>query len=115
MHKTKHADTETNFVVTVGFTTKVDHQTTSKIWSFFRPQIIMILKVTAVAGIIINFLSYPSLSSLFVLSTALHNRNFKQWCTGVKMNDRERTFSGARRDKCTGEMFSSSGCVLTTV
>ena len=25
-------DTETNFVVTVGFMTKVDHQTTSKIW-----------------------------------------------------------------------------------
>ena len=25
------ADTETNFVVSVGFTTKVDHQTTSKI------------------------------------------------------------------------------------
>ena len=30
MHKAK-TDTETNFVVTVGFTTKVDHQTTSKI------------------------------------------------------------------------------------
>ena len=29
-------DTETNFVVTVGFTTKVDHQTTSTIWSKFR-------------------------------------------------------------------------------
>ena len=30
-------DTETNFVVTVGFTTKVDHQTTSKIsYSFHR-------------------------------------------------------------------------------
>ena len=29
-------DTETNFVVTVGFTTKVDHQTTSKIWLEFR-------------------------------------------------------------------------------
>ena len=28
-------DTETNFVVTVGFTTKVDHQTTSKIWYIF--------------------------------------------------------------------------------
>ena len=25
-------DTETNFIVTVDFTTKVDHQTTSKIW-----------------------------------------------------------------------------------
>ena len=30
MHKAK-TDTETNFVVTVDFTTKVDHQTTSKI------------------------------------------------------------------------------------
>ena len=29
-------DTETNFVVTVGFTTKVDHQTTSKISRDFR-------------------------------------------------------------------------------
>ena len=27
-------DTEKNFVVTVGFTTKVDHQTTSKIRDF---------------------------------------------------------------------------------
>ena len=30
MHKAK-TDTETNFVVTIGFTTKVDHQTTLKI------------------------------------------------------------------------------------
>ena len=29
-------DTETNLVVTVGFTTKVDHQTTSKIWYIFH-------------------------------------------------------------------------------
>ena len=29
-------DTETNFVVTVGFTTKVDHQTTSKISYIFH-------------------------------------------------------------------------------
>ena len=29
-------DTETNFVVTVGFTIKVDHQTTFEIWSDFR-------------------------------------------------------------------------------
>ena len=31
-HAQGQTDTETNFVVTVGFTTKVDHQTTSKIW-----------------------------------------------------------------------------------
>ena len=35
MHKAK-MDTETNFVVTVGFTTKVDHQTTSKISEIFE-------------------------------------------------------------------------------
>ena len=29
-------DTDTNFVLTVGFTTKVDHQTTSKIWYIFH-------------------------------------------------------------------------------
>ena len=29
-------DTETYFVVTVGFTTKVDHQTTSKIWDEYK-------------------------------------------------------------------------------
>ena len=29
-------DTETNFVVSVGFTTKVDHQTTSKIGPIFE-------------------------------------------------------------------------------
>ena len=28
-------DTETNFVVTISFPTKVDHQTTSKIWPDF--------------------------------------------------------------------------------
>ena len=32
-HAQGKTDTETNFVVTVGFTTKVDHQTTSKIWT----------------------------------------------------------------------------------
>ena len=34
MHKGK-TDTETNFVVTIGFMTKVDHRTTSKIWYIF--------------------------------------------------------------------------------